>query len=130
MSHNVYTHTDGTVGVGFLIEHSGKPMHSIAWPDKPAERMTIDEIARKKINVRSPLLDGSIANESEVGTDLEIGNEPGGKPKSEAQHIRDYLAEHPDAENSEVIEALESIGVEVTSSQVGRQRSKLKKSDE
>lgn len=51
-----------------------------------------------------------------------------GKPEgfvSEAQSIRDYLTENPKAENQEVIDALAKLNIEISGSQVTRQRNKL-----
>jgi chromosome segregation ATPase len=48
--------------------------------------------------------------------------------KSEAQHIRDYIAANPEASNSQVIEHLATISVNVTSSQIASQRRRAAKS--
>lgn len=63
------------------------------------------------------------AEEPAVET-TEVVEEP---KKSEAQHIRDYLAANPDASNSQVIEHLATISVNVTSSQVATQRRRVAK---
>lgn len=39
-----YRRIDGVIGVGFVIDFAGKAQHSIAWPDRPAERMMSDEL--------------------------------------------------------------------------------------
>lgn len=49
------------------------------------------------------------------------------EPVSEAQAIRDYLAEHPEAANKDVIAALAERGIEIASSQVTRQRKAIGK---
>lgn len=46
---NKYTRPDGVTGFGFEIEHAGRPMHSIAWPDRVGERMKDDERQEKRI---------------------------------------------------------------------------------
>lgn len=48
---------------------------------------------------------------------------------SEAQAIRDYLASNPDASNKEVVAALKGQGIEITSSQVTRQRKSTPKGE-
>jgi hypothetical protein len=151
MTHNTYKKSDGTIGVGFFIERSGRKMHSIAWPNEIAERMMPDELERKGVICDWPTTDDNSVDDegNPIAIDFEerIENrkendpefkealekedadeeESSGKPKSEAQHIRDYLSEHPDAGNAEVIDALDKQGVQVIASQVGRQRSNLKK---
>ena len=47
------------------------------------------------------------------------------KPKTDADHIRDYLTANPNAENKEVIAALKEQGVNVSSSQVSRAKKQL-----
>jgi hypothetical protein len=47
--------------------------------------------------------------------------------KSEAQHIRDYLAANPEASNSQAIDHLATIGVNVHGSQIATQRKKIAK---
>jgi len=54
----------------------------------------------------------------------EVLEEPA-KPVSEAESIRQYLKANPDAENTEVIDALGEQGIEVNSSQVNRARKQL-----
>lgn len=49
------------------------------------------------------------------------------EPVNEAQAIRDYLAEHPEAANKDVIAALAERGIEIASSQVTRQRKAIGK---
>ncbi|MGV3485955.1 MAG: hypothetical protein ACO1RT_16180 [Planctomycetaceae bacterium] len=51
---------------------------------------------------------------------------PDASAKSEAEQIREYLTANPDESNSAVIEELAVRGIKITSSQVSRQRSKLK----
>lgn len=132
MIHNTYTHTDGTVGVGFLIDHAGVKMHSIAWPNKVAERMTIDEIERKGVEV-GPGRSGPPFSHSETIVDItpEVDSETEPETKSptpektESELIREFLTLNPDADNLTVIEALAGDGVKVIASQVGRQRNAM-----
>ena len=169
MRHLTYYRSDGVVGVGFEITHSAKLMHSIAWPDRCAERMLDDELLRKKIRVAGPADEAvvsppassaepdvsegvnsastspevKLASEVEddyVGSDRQESEEPDEsfwdseldesslevEPVSEAQAIRDYLTEHPEAVNKAVVEALAARGIEISSSQVTRQRKNLK----
>ena len=164
---NQYNRADGVIGLGFEITWSGKKMHSIAWPDVPAERMTEEEMARKncvceplevdddsedapnpeaigtlksqvafleKQNAElaeevarikqegAELSEQSNSNQESADKDVDVSADP---PVSEAQSIRDYLTDNPDAENSEVIAALAKKEISVTSAQVSRQRKKL-----
>lgn len=138
-NHNTYTRSDAVVGVGFEIEHAGKRMHSIAWPDKPAERMMDDEMERKNVVCKQAKIlnpntkQGDVELESieteETATDEVTTLDESPSPKSEAETIREYLAEHPDADNATVIEALGAMKIEVNASQVSRQRKNLAKAD-
>lgn len=46
-----YRRSDAVVGVGFFIPFAGKYVHSIAWPDVPAERYTVERLERMGIAV-------------------------------------------------------------------------------
>lgn len=46
-----YRRADAVVGVGFFIPFAGKYVHSIAWPDVPAERYTVERLERMGITV-------------------------------------------------------------------------------
>lgn len=50
------TDANGISGFGFLIEHGGLPQFSIAWPDKPASRMTYDMADRMGVVIKPALL--------------------------------------------------------------------------
>lgn len=147
MNHLTYYRPDGVVGVGFEITHSAKKMHSIAWPDRCAERMLDDELARKKIRVdgkpevvpkapdtplhemlSTPETTDESQEDAEVSEDdKSVSEEPeADEPVSEAQAIRDYLTANPEATNKTVVEALAVDGIEISSSQVTRQRKNLK----
>lgn len=197
---NQYTRKDGTVGVGFEIEFSGVVMHSVAWPDRPADRMTpyemqrlhcqcsthldddkksdddeeisghaikiIDRLEESNQSLRENLdqaISDNLALTDEVGElkqkiQLDPSKEPNGEtvdepvaeslqetdspksddaadaeeseksaePVSEAESIRQYLSEHPDADNKTVIDALAELKIKVSGSQVSRQRKNLK----
>jgi hypothetical protein len=153
MSHNTYRKADGTVGVGFMIQRSGRMMHSIAWPNDVAERMMPDEMERKHITCKWPESESetpeaesepeepeiadpveSAEVKTEVNVDANIQSESSEqeseteeKPKSEAEQIREYLTANPDADNKTVIEELAKAGTDITSSQVTRQRKNLSK---
>ena len=113
-------------------------MHSIAWPDRCAERMLDDELLRKQIRMAGPA--EQTVEDDYVGSDMQESEEPDEsfwnseldesslevEPISEAQAIRDYLTEHPEAANKAVVEALAARGIEISSSQVTRQRKNLK----
>jgi len=64
--------------------------------------------------------DESFWNSELEGSSLEV------EPISEAQAIRDYLTEHPKVANKTVVKALAVRGIEISSSQVTRQRKNLK----
>lgn len=194
MSHLTYFRPDGVVGVGFEITHCAKKMHSVAWPDRCAERMTDDEAERLRIRIEgkegpvpkqpnttlremlNPSVDSVVpggriqakadAKSQEIlddDDDLGVGDEESSEddadlpdteleldspseadqsdhepdqsdqqadhdpePVSEAQAIRDYLTVNPNATNKAVVEALAEKGIEISSSQVTRQRKNLK----
>lgn len=124
MGHFTYKRADGVQGVGFKIEYSGVVQHSVAWPDRPAERYKDDELARHHIVTfkgKSPVDEDRESSETS-------GEDDGAPvaPMTEAEAIRMYLTDNPDAANAEVIETLAHQGFAVTSSQVSRQRKKLK----
>ena len=52
-----YKRPDGVVGVGFFIPYGGEFVHSIAWPDRQAERYTVDRLARCGIDCDGMTLD-------------------------------------------------------------------------
>lgn len=49
--------------------------------------------------------------------------------KSEAEMIREYMADHPDTPNKNVVEAFAEAGVEITSSQVSAAKRQLEESE-
>lgn len=72
-----------------------------------------------------PIPDGEI----DVSGTEELSKTQGSEESdiSEADHIRAYLGEHPDASNKDVIAALAEKGVEVSSSQVSKIKKQLAK---
>lgn len=82
---------------------------------KPA--VTVD---RKTIEPAPTEPDAAVTTDEEDsdGPDLDAS-------ESEAENIRRYLRAYPDAENGQVIDALDKAGIEIQSSQVNRQRKKL-----
>jgi hypothetical protein len=208
--HNTYVRADGVVGVGFEIDFSQRKQHSIAWPDRIAERMLDDELKEHMIEVSKAVGDdrqccsaetcpmekpknefqlgreipgiGRVFNVNSEGVHIDdiatddatketlntIGEalvesietassevtpevsetpevtqepeaveieQPSTEPKfefdpraTEAANITAYLTVHPVAGNKEVITALHSFGMEVSSSQVSTARKKLKES--
>lgn len=64
------------------------------------------------------------AKAGEASTDSEVSEEDA-KPVSEAEHIRNYLRDNPDADNKAVIAALGEQGIEVNSTQVSRARKQV-----
>lgn len=143
---NTYRRADGVEGVGFEIDFAGRRQHSVAWPDRPAERFTADELERKR--VRCTTADEPAKSHQTPPVDV---NEPTQEPESqageqtategpaasdtppiaqglsEAEAIRRYLTAHPDADNDAVIRGVAEHGYEVQASQVSRQRNKLAK---
>src|SRR6056297_2761613 len=85
MSHLTYYRPDGVVGVGFEITHSAKLMHSIAWPDRCAERMLDDELVRKQIWVVGPAeqTDAPLVSPSEAAEESEASEDPAAPDISE-----------------------------------------------
>lgn len=57
MNANRYEAPNGRVGVGFKIEHAGRPQHSVAWPDGIAERYMDDELEERQIKVSTLCID-------------------------------------------------------------------------
>jgi hypothetical protein len=106
-----FTRDDTVVGVGFFLAHGGITVASIAWPDRPCERMRLDELERHNITFASCA--GCVAVLPIVKTE-----DPQAPQKTEAELIREFLAKNPDATNKDVIAALAEAGVEVTSAQV------------
>lgn len=179
-SHRTYRRSDGILGVGFVIAICGTEQASIAWPDRPAERYIVEDMARNGVEEIVPIesvgsyvpegltaeklleelnemealgikpsdLDGlTIATDGTItaapGTEIvpdgeggavvvdlpDVGLLPDGSPAivsepelnafTEAQAIRNYLADHGSGvTNKEVIAALKEMGVKVESSQV------------
>lgn len=171
---NSYTRADGRVGVGFMIEFSGRQQHSVAWSDGPAQRFMPDELKEHHIAVEPLPLSGSgraaetftESEASELCPAVNVNVDPfppaGGSAETEnsetssetesdgsqaetdkaeespsenpgyfnpdateAANIRSYLHAHPDATNQEVIAAMHSHGVEISSSQVTTQRKRM-----
>lgn len=166
MGCNQYTRRDHVIGVGFEIEYAGKRMHSIAWPDRPAERYMNDELESELCKV-SPMGGGcckpcdtplavetpavepvaEVAEPAEPTADAppesvdplpevietQTPVDPIAPPEfvfnrelTETVNIYNYLTVYPNATNQEVIAALNGFGMEVSTSQVSRQRTKLK----
>lgn len=149
--HITYNRPDAVVGVGFQIEHGGRSQHSVAWPDRPAQRFTSDELERLGISCDLEAEDPPQAVEGDAGeqqgkpvdpADLpqpaadtdppedptETDEEPDqqdAEPVTEAEAIRKKLEETPKATNKEIVEALAADGIKVSSSQVSRQKKNL-----
>jgi hypothetical protein len=99
---NIYHRPDAVDGVGFLIEHCARPMHSISWPDRIGERMTPDELQRLGV-VCEPMGCGKCpslppVSPVEVATDVE-------EPASEPAVIEEASAVTEDAPANDVEEA-------------------------
>ena len=137
-----YMTVHGLAGYGYLIEHAGKLMHSIAWPDKPGERMMEDELAEH--GIRFEPLEPTDATEAEADTEIKAVESteepkavteetPATEPDpfnfdasdTEANNIRNYIASNPTASNQEVIAALNGFGMEVSAGQVAYNRKRL-----
>lgn len=120
-----FRRSDGVLGVGFEIEFGGLPQLSIAWPDGPATRHTLTEAQRLKIEI-SDLPEDDHANSEPTSPPEPNAPASPAEDLSEADAIRTYLAENPQATNKSVVAALKKHGIEITSSQVSRYRSELK----
>lgn len=110
---------------------------------KPAEtvtKKTVDELYDEKPAVSDQPVDDlpTTAGESQENVETtgvpeqttgapedETTEAPATEPVSEAEAIRQYLAEHPNAGNKDVVAALAEQGIEVGSSQVSREKRKL-----
>jgi hypothetical protein len=103
-----FTRDDTVVGVGFFVPHGGQSVASIAWPDRPCERMRLDELERHNITFASCA--GCVGVLPIIKT--------AGPEKTEGELIREFLAKNPEASNKDVIAGLAAEGVEVTSGQV------------
>jgi hypothetical protein len=156
---NIYHRPDAVDGVGFLIEHCGRPVHSIVWPDRIGERMTPDDLLHMGVvckpmgcgkcpslppdlpvevatDVEEPTNESTVVEEADASTEdataddikevSDEATEPAeGEVMTEAQMIRKFLTENPEAVNGDVIKAMGELGRTVTSSQVSRERKKL-----
>jgi len=99
--------------------------------------MLDDELLRKQIRMAGPA--EQTVEDDYVGSDMQESEEPDEsfwnseldesslevEPISEAQAIRDYLAQHPEARNVDVVKALAEQGIKISSSQVSRQKKNL-----
>ena len=47
----IFDRNDGVFGIGLEIEYGGIPQFSIAWPDRPPERMTKEFLDQANIKV-------------------------------------------------------------------------------
>lgn len=54
-SHRTYRRSDGILGVGFVIAICGTQQASIAWPDRPAERYIVEDMARNGVEEIIPI---------------------------------------------------------------------------
>lgn len=132
MSIYQYFRPDGIVGVGFLIHLGGVDQHSIAWPDRPAERMKEDEMLERGVAFELAMVNVMRLETANAPSDIDSNDESGSgntegdsqqvfafdPSKSEAENIRNYLAVNPAARNKDVIAALNSLGMDVSSGQV------------
>ena len=137
-----YMTVHGLTGYGYLIEHAGKLMHSIAWPNKPGERMMEDELSEHGIRFE-PL---DTTNETEAKSNSEVETAESEKQSeaseekkaaedpapftfsaadTEANNIRNYITSNPKASNQEVISGLNAFGMEVSAGQVAYNRKRL-----
>lgn len=139
--HRTFRRRDGVLGVGFVMMFAGVEQASIAWPDRQAERFIVDDMDRNGINEVGgkthedlgkevmPDVDPSKPTSEDgpaVSPPLVLPN-PFAEPISEAQAIRNYLAEHgTGATNKAIVEALKAQGVNVSSSQVTREKADFK----
>jgi hypothetical protein len=152
---NTYHRPDGVVGCGFYGEFGGLWQHSISWPDQPSARMRTEDLEDRKIDVKSlavvpvgdrDLIDkpGPIDDQTiESIVDVQDGEIESvevmppvsptvpedasqfGPSASEAENIRRAIAADPDATNRDIITLLNSHGVNVSSSQISRERKAL-----
>lgn len=99
--------------------------------DREAETNSVDAVTNSPAVVSDEA--GTDATEVEPPIQSVEENEPAeaeataDEPVSEAQAIRDYLAENPNAANKDVVAALAERGIEISSSQVTRQRKAIGK---
>lgn len=49
--HLTYKRHDGAIGVGYFIPWAGRYVHSVAWPDLPAERYSVERLERMGVQV-------------------------------------------------------------------------------
>jgi hypothetical protein len=148
-----YHRPDGVVGCGFYGEFGGLWQHSIAWPDQSAARMRHEDLEERKIEVKDlavlPFSErGSIERvnvnkngDSMIVEDIYVGPPVLADPPaledpahfdpsiSEAENIRTALAMMPGETNKGIIEVLNRHGVNVSSSQVTRERKSLAKAE-
>lgn len=105
---------DDAVPQPAVTNQDGKP--TVTDQDGQAA-VTVD---RKSIEPTPPKPEttGTTPSPDAEGPDLDAS-------ESEAENIRRYLRAYPDAENGQVIDALDKAGIEIQSSQVNRQRKKL-----
>ena len=139
--HLTYMRPDGAIGVGYFIPWAGRYVHSVAWPDLPAERYSVERLERMRVQVLGIETVGKDQPEDQPETtpgvtakpDLPTTDDESGEKLtnnrlksdqsvSEAQAIRDFLDTQPEATNKEVIAALNERGIEVSSGQVSRER--------
>jgi hypothetical protein len=152
-SMKTYHRPDGVVGCGFYGEFGGLWQHSIAWPDQSAARMRHEDLEERKIEVKDlavlPFSErGSIERvnvnkngDSMIVEDIYVGPPVLAEPPapedpvpfdpsiSEAENIRTALAMMPGETNKGIIEVLNRHGVNVSSSQVTRERKSLAKAE-
>jgi hypothetical protein len=126
MGHNTYAHPDGRQGVGYEIEFSGRPVHSIAWDSGPGDRLTATSLQRQEISVNGNVLSSdSQAEESSTESNSDETEEVANKPLTEAEQIRQLLTVNANLSNADVVATLKAQGVDVTASQVSAARKQL-----
>lgn len=131
-----YHRPDGVVGCGFFGEFGGLWQHSIAWPDQAAARLRTEDLEDRKIEVK-PI-------ESAAKPKVDTAPKPTPDPvtttaeppadestefdltASEAANIRIAIGAYPEMSNKEIIGILNTSGIDVSSSQVTRERKSLK----
>lgn len=149
---NIYHRPDAVTGCGYVIEWGGMKQHSVAWPDRPAERFRDEDLIERGIEVRQvvdahsepfplesapaePLpLEEPTAEESPLDPIPEpvepVSITPFDASLTEAENIRIALEDNPEATNRQVIDRLHAVGINVSSSQISRERRSLTKAAE
>lgn len=91
---------------------------------EPSDNATTETTVDGPSGDSTELADASDATDEAEGDSTESEGEDTTEdaPVSEAQAIRDYLAEHPNAPNKVVVAALKKKGFDVTSGQVSREK--------